>query len=51
MNETMDANSWPCAKYMAQLDPNLKKIVAVPVDATSRRRLGELQAESRRLDW
>ena len=42
---------WAKARCMPALDDSLKTIVAVPFDAASYRRLGELQAEMRRRDW
>ena len=51
----MDGNArqadWSSARYMADLDRDLKALVAVPFNIATYRRLGQLRATLRVLDW
>eukprot|EP00973_Karenia_brevis_P029103 4014792-Karenia_brevis.AAC.1 len=42
---------WSKARYMPHLCQEMRAIIAIKFDATSFRRLGQIQAEIRRLNW
>ena len=48
---TEDELAWVDAKRMPALDHQLKCMVAVPFEPGSFRRLGQVQADARRMDW
>ena len=45
------AIKWQHAVHMPKIDHDLKEIVVVPFDVSFNRRLGQLQAEMKRLNY
>ena len=51
MSATTTPEAWQDACFMPSLDQELKALIAVPFDQSSRKRLAVLQAEARALGW
>eukprot|EP00973_Karenia_brevis_P040259 5561140-Karenia_brevis.AAC.1 len=51
MSTSSSEDDWHLARHMASLDHELRAIIVVPWDSRNFKRLGQLRAEMRRLNW